>query len=186
MIPKIIWTFGDSFTFGSKCHEGDEYYEMYEPMQTWPELLSDYLDMELTNVSQGGLSNLEILKNVVKNLKHINEGDFVVVSDTSPTRLMSFKDKTTWSRADYPEESGVVMDYILEEVIPFETNWKDWMEEIMMDLFESLDGIECRFWSHVVWDKFETIKQHTNGEIDDLHWSWNGHREMFEYMKERI
>ena len=78
------------------------------------------------------------------------------------------------------------MNYIWEEIIPFEEQWKNWMRDTVESVFESLDGVNCRFWSHEIWDRFETIKQHTNGKIDDLHWSWKGHEEMFEYMKERI
>ena len=184
----MLWCFGDSFTYGVKCHTEDEYYQRYESngvmelKKTWPELLSDYLGMELMNVSEPGLSNVEILTNLCINLKHINENDWVVVSDTSPIRIKTFKEKR-WSEVELPEHSDVVMDYILEEIIPFEVEWKNWMRDTVENVFDSLDGVHCRFWSHEIWDKFHTITQHTDGEINDLHWSWKGHEEMFKYIK---
>ena len=181
----MLWCFGDSFTYGVKCHVGDEYYHEYKPKKTWPKLLGRHLGMKVKNMGVEGVSNQEILTILCQNLKHIKKGDWVVLGDTSVMRLKTFKNKT-WSQVTHPKYSDVVMNYIWEEIIPFEEQWKNWMRDIVESVFESLDGVNCRFWSHEIWDRFETIKQHTNGKIDDLHWSWKGHEEMFEYMKERI
>ena len=51
----------------------------------------DEVFFELKNISEPGLSNHEITKNLITNLKDIKKGDMVIVSDSSPFRLLSFK-----------------------------------------------------------------------------------------------
>ena len=180
-----LWTFGDSFTYGYMCEPGYEYFDMFPPKKIWPELLSDYMGFELKNISEPGLSNHEITKNLITNLKDIKKGDMVIVSDSSPFRLLSFKkEDLKWDNVFMPlYEDKVIVDYLHQEILPYEESWTNYNREIVISLFESLQGTACHYWSWKLRDKFESIRQHTKDKIEDDHWSWNGHQQFYEFIK---
>ena len=80
-------------------------------------------------------------------------------------------------------EDKVIVDYLHQEILPYEESWTNYNREIVISLFESLQGTACHYWSWKLRDKFESIKQHTKYKIEDDHWSWNGHQQFYEFMK---
>ena len=180
-----LWSFGDSFTYGYMCKPGSEYFDMFPPKKIWPELLSDYMGFELKNISEPGLSNHDITKNLITNLKDIKKGDMVIVSDSSPFRLLSFKrEDLKWDNVFMPlYEDKVIVDYLHQEILPYEESWTNYNREIVISLFESLQGTACHYWSWKLRDKFESIRHHTKNKVKDDHWSWNGHQQFYEFMK---
>ena len=167
-----LWTFGDSFTYGYMCEPGSEYFDMFPPKKIWPELLSDYMGFELKNISEPGLSNHEITKNLITNLKDIKKGDMVIVSDSSPFRLLSFKrEDLKWDNVFMPLYEDKVISSLL------------YFLSVFISLFESLRGTACHYWSWKLRDKFESIRHHTKNKVKDDHWSWNGHQQFYEFMK---
>ena len=118
-------------------------------------------------------------------LKDIKKGDMVIVSDSSPFRLLSFKrEDLKWDNVFMPlYEDKVIVDYLHQEILPYEESWTNYNREIVISLFESLQGTACHYWSWKLRDKFESIRHHTKNKVKDDHWSWNGHQQFYEFMK---
>ena len=45
-----------------------------------------------------------------------------------------------------------------------------------------LHPYDSYIWNWKLREQFETIKQETNDEIWDDHWSWKGHQQMYEWL----
>ena len=131
-----LWTFGDSFTWGYMCKPGMEYYESTEPQKIWPELLSESLDCELINKSLYGYSNYSIVMSLAESLHKINKDDIVIVGTSSPFRVLRYNKVdgqiddvvTHWKNINTPDywDNKVLIDYLSEEVLPYEKEWNDY------------------------------------------------------------
>tara|TARA_R100000005_G_C4901947_1_gene143693 strand:+ start:113 stop:694 length:582 start_codon:yes stop_codon:yes gene_type:complete len=184
-----LWTFGDSFTWGYMCKPGQEYYESTQPKKIWPELLSDNLGAELKNYSLYGYSNYSIVKTIAEHLHEIDKEDIVVVGTSSPFRLLRYNkidgqiDDSVdhWKNINTPDywDNKVLVDYLTEEVMPYEEEWNDYFVSLINNMLHPYDSY---IWNWKLREQFETIKQETNDEIWDDHWSWTGHQQMYEWL----
>ena len=185
-----VWTFGDSFTWGYMCKPGMAYYESTEPRKIWPELLSESLDCELINKSLNGSSNYSIVMSVAEHLHEINKDDIVIVGTSSPFRVLSYNKGTLqiddkvnhWKNVNTPDypDNKVLIDYLSEEVLPYEKEWNVYFSTMIQYMLQGYNG---HVWDWKIRERFTTIKQETNDKIWDDHWSWEGHTQMFEYIK---
>lgn len=207
---KKAWFFGDSFTAGYGCTPGFDYYSFYGPHDTFSSLLSKHYNAEELNFGLPGECNNAIIKSITTQLPFIKEGDIVVLSNTSPLRdlvpsnkepkLISqklFNSNLYTSSIGFNNKniSDTLVQYCLEIREPYIPEWNHHYRTIFLNFVKYFQSINCIsiFWDYSVWSeeevqgmKFENIQQATDGEINDLHWSYRGHREAFEWIKKGI
>jgi lysophospholipase L1-like esterase len=206
---KLI-VIGDSFTWGDECKSDCGYeYESKYPMgdeNMWPNLLSSNLNLPLINYSKPGGSNQMVLRYLTQSMESLNQGDFVIVGLTSPDRFeLPYKNemlrlipnkhmfKKELMDSDYLFYN-TVSEYVKYVHTPhFEKLNKEVLKSInSIKTYLTKSGVNIFTWT---WSKdfdcdynielleFEKIYEHTNGEIDNHHFSWKGQRQFFEHMK---
>jgi lysophospholipase L1-like esterase len=90
-----LFTFGDSWTAGQGCNlnvensftdENDR--RIYRNSMSWPKYLSEYLNVNVTNLSKVGSSNKEIFDTIVETIKSniIKDNDLVIIMWSSSLR----------------------------------------------------------------------------------------------------
>lgn len=209
-----IWFFGDSFTKGDGCIPNNDspYYDEYpyNRDKIWTSIVSEHFKMEEMNMGESGASNSWILNTILDNLYLIGKGDFVVISDTRPTRFIIPRVHDGEISNFSPGQEGV-WDYHIKHrkdaIKP--TEWEDmkktlinftWYfqeeyfqlwEEYYNKRFQNLlkffekNNIRSIFWSYKLWYekqlKLELIIE-DNPEIKNEHWSWKGHRDFANWL----
>lgn len=206
MNSNKLWTFGDSFTegvFDSQIEKLTQIYG-YSPV-SWTEILASKLNLTLENISKGGISNYEILGNILENLPNIKKGDVVIISDTIPIRTFGYNtkhDKMISFNNEFfiMEDSNdeldtlsfddkkILIDYVSTFILKYEDKWiKYWNSEFkkIVDICLS-NEIECFYWSHLQWKNFTCLSKETNGLIEDDHWGSEGNKKFADYLYNRI
>lgn len=209
MVRKA-WFFGDSFTAGYGAEKQSRYYQEYGPGNLFSELLSNYFEAEEYNYGLPGKCNNSILKSITHHLPYIKEGDVVILSNTSPLRdLVPHKSEPIlisqklFNSDIYPDSLGyknedisrTLQDYCVKIREPYIPEWNRHYRSLFLDFIQYFESIRCTsiFWDYSIWSeeeekgmRFENIYQATNGEIYDLHWSYKGHRDAFEWIRDGI
>jgi len=92
-----IWFFGDSFTHGTGCRPGDEYYEKYPPKKDdklWVDKVSEELNLnQKRNPRYGMGANPYLLSLFINDIPNILDNDIVVISDSNPDGVLAFDKK---------------------------------------------------------------------------------------------
>jgi hypothetical protein len=196
-----LWTFGDSFTEGVLYNYQKELIDIfgYEP-KNWVDIIADKLNLEVKNISFGGLCNYEIISNILQNIPNIQKGDLVIISDTLPQRILGFNNSinkitsiNTESLLKETEEfelenKTILINYVHDFILKHEENWIEyWKLEFkkIVDIFLS-NEIECYFWNHLKWQEFSTLFQETHKKIVDDHWGPQGCQDFSKYLLDRI
>lgn len=204
------WFFGDSFTSGFGAENTSEYYKKFGPGNTFSTLLSSYFNMQEVNLGIPGCSNYTILSNLLNNIKYIHPGDLVIVGNTSPLRsLVPNKSKTElidqklFDTTPYPTSLAygndkletILREYCIEFYKDNIYLWNTFFNRLFLSSLEIAEklGAKTILWNYSIWSeeestgiKFENINQHTNGIIYDLHWSFKGHYDVYEWLKNGI
>lgn len=196
-----IWFFGDCFTWGYGCHPKDPYYAYKtENDEIWTTLVAKKLDY-LEKKPYYGYGAMDYIINLwISNLKNIKKNDIVIVSDTVPDGILCVVDNKvdsinalSWKNADIDNFSNKdnLLNYIFTEKKPFREIWsKFYYTQIQNIAIELLNrDVKSFFWSHQLYKKhkkFERINDATNNKIDDIHFSWQGHRQMADYILTKI
>ena len=213
---KNSWFFGDSFTNGDGCNPEHEYYEKYPPEgnKIWTTLVSDSLNTKENNLGIGGNSNPYIIKQILENLVNFKKGDYVFISSTLPYRLVypssninqidtlvtdffltgTHPDKSKWPNYldDFIpnlDERKVLLDFISNSFFGKEDMWNEYYNNQYNDIVNFLNtiGINSYFeLSPSHWNKHEMIREASNGDIEDNHWSWNGHKTFYKYIMDKV
>lgn len=187
-----LWTFGDSFTAGNGCLDRESYTKEYKKSENdliWPDKISKTLNYNLINCGMGLYSNDKILDTLIEKYNFINTNDLVVIGTTFYNRFDIPHNGTliTLSPTNAPENNN----QILNEMILIMDNKlfkKRQLERILFFkyLFEKR-GILCILWEvETQWNKYESIRDASSGEINDLHWSYKGHNDFVNYLLNRI
>jgi len=124
-----LWTFGDSFTAGHGCkyessgtfstqNMDNYYFRTYkdyidETKKIWPEIVSEYFNLELINVSKNGLSNEWIADTILSNIKNISTNDIVILQ-TSTIGRYDFPFKKEKTLLGSPKNGESIKDYIIK------------------------------------------------------------------------
>lgn len=207
---KKAWFFGDSFTAGYGATPGFAYYTKYGPNPIFSTLLSTEFQAEELNYGLPGECNNAIIRTISYHLPSIKKDDLVVVSNTSPLRdLVPHKSKPKlvsqklFDSDSYPDSIGYknsdisksLIQYSLKIREPYIPVWNHHYRSIFLNFVNYFQSIGCTsiFWDYSVWSeeeeegmKFENIYQATNGEIYDLHWSYKGHQDAYEWIKDGL
>ena len=197
-----VWFFGDSFTYGCGCRPGYEYYDNYaeDIKLMWTDIISEKLKLKQVNLGINGNSNPYIIYQLLTNISNIKPGDVVFLTDTEPNRILLSnpvaKDIRPLSIGNIEEaykegiqdtEKKVTVEYLYQTFIGKEEIWENHYWQQLYSIKKILDdrGVKTHYWSYKLWkdsSKFETIKEATNGKVNNTHWSWKGHRDFSEYI----
>jgi hypothetical protein len=197
-----LFTFGCSFTYGNGCLVGEVYPKSYyknEDDLIWPEIVAKEIGYKLYNCGMGAISNDVILDNMMETFDMISEGDIVIIQktfthrfDIAPTRknnhpyIRKFLTITPSSNEalKYEGYKASEIEHILYNTWLMDNELNDMRVDNRFNFFKKLfllKGVKkCICWDVINYiDKnvYERIQEHSNGEIIDAHWSYNGHRE---------
>jgi hypothetical protein len=210
-MKNILWTFGDSMTFGHGCNElcVSDTKEEYLPYKKegddiWPNHLGKLLNYEVKNFGRNGASNDYIFDSIIEKYDEINEGDVVIVNMTLHGRIeVPFDDNTRNVLSTYENVMKIVGDgndsqekEKIEAVINFQYHFSNhkFYKERHKKRFKFIgDRLnkdkKLRFfykWSleddSKIYNTFTKIKDHTNRKIDDGHFSFQGHLDFAHYL----
>jgi len=206
----MIHFFGDSFTYCQGCTSDHEYYKKtYNGTQkTWVELISEHIGDDFINNGISGVGNQRIFDSIIENLYNIQENDIVFLSRASDTRFMVPNDNGSHDQIiinllldlDYKykywnEDAHIaVREYFKKIIVPYLPAVTGRFDDIFFffkKYFKSrnIKVVEWNVDEHTLTEdgraKYSIISDE-HPEIDDSHWSWKGHIEFFEYIKDKL
>lgn len=206
-----IWGFGDSYTFGHGCRPdgpNPEYYHEYKKVddKIWLDWLGSYMKMRPVNLGEFGCSNDSIFDRIIENWYNIKKDDVVIIGITFHSRFdVPIHNKLSpfnWGHK-YWIEHGKIPDHYnvtqkeVETVIDFKLYFAnhELYKERQLKRFHFIEqllrekNIKYLTWSvneYVEFDSIHTIKEDTNGLIDDLHFSFKGHLNFADIIHKKI
>ena len=192
---KNLFVFGCSFTHGNGCLPHDiyniEYKESREDM-IWPDILKTHYNLTLRNISCGGESNDKILDRIIGAFDTINEGDMVIIQMTYHHRFDIPNKENNVLKTIAPSSSHILSPEFSDEEISHlnyvasiyeselykKRNTKRF-EFVKNSLIQIKKVKTCVLWNLYpdYYGKYETIRDATRDKINDLHWSYKGHRD---------
>lgn len=187
-----LWVFGDSFTAGCGCLEGEVFtinYKKSDKDKIWPEIVAEKLNLELKNIGMGLFSNDKIIDSIIENYEYINKNDLVIIGNTFYSRFdIPYNGKLiTLSPTNLPKDNNKLLTdvIVLMDDILLKTRQINRIQFIK-NLLEN-KGVNCIIWEvETDWNKYESIKSATENEIKDLHWSYRGHKDFANYILNTI
>jgi hypothetical protein len=192
-----LWTFGDSFTeqYNSKYPWSEKYikWKGHTPI-VYGQLLSQELNFNLRNLGIGGYDNYSIFESFIKIIDEIKPDDVLVFGWSHTVRFRLVNQHGVWSPIlpAYKNNFNNVSDNTINEVLINRTNS---LYENELNNFIKIINFSLKKNIIIHWTPFtkttiakhignlETIKQETNGEIDDGHYSENGQKELSNILK---
>jgi hypothetical protein len=193
-MSQKLYIFGDSFSAGFSFESNwtNPYvnWKGYTP-KGFGEIISQKLNLELINLAENASDNYSILQKFCDNVKNIKKNDLVIIGWSSPLRfrlvsndwitILPNYDKFSTKEIDKTKISESTLTEILlnRDDIRYCNEVNSWIK-----LLNNLDKkiihwtpfdqrLDCMF-----LNKFETIFIETNGELNDWHFSENGHLQL--------
>ena len=205
-----LWVFGDSLTAGNGCVDniplrdgGYDYYNQYKGPDDniWPTILANKIGYEVINLGKSGACNDQIIDLIIDNHYRFNSDDIVIVGKTFYQRFDLPNNKINEFVSYYGESLNVLHKDVknnneAETIVNYGVLFCDSeLYKIRQNKrFEFLkESIKDKVKLFHIWDitepfreSIQTIRQHTNNKIKDLHFSFNGHKEMAYFMYRRL
>ena len=204
----MLYTFGDSYTFGHGCRlDGPltEYYHNYKKdgEDIWPNLLAKMLNIEVKNFGKCGASNDFIIDCIIDQWDYIRENDFVIIGTTYHSRFdVPIKNKPSLS-TNYWEKMEDLSNLIGDEKEQMETLVNFQYHFANHELYKKRHLKRYNFLLKLltekniktfIWDveymqytnRFEKIADATNDKIKDYHFSFKGHRDFTDMLYKKI
>jgi hypothetical protein len=197
-----LFVFGCSFTFGNGCLPHEQYplnYKKSKEDLIWPEIVANEIGYKLRNHGMGAISNDVIFDNIMEIFDMVSEGDIVILQktfthrfDIAPRRkknqpyVKKFLTITPQSHQTlkYEGYDDSEIESILYNTWLMDNELNDMRVDNRFNFFKKLlllKGVKkCIHWdvlNYIDENIYERIQEHSNGEIIDAHWSYNGHRE---------
>lgn len=201
---KSIWTFGDSntaeysvdYTWSKKYIE----WKGYKP-KVYSDFIGEELNLVVKNKGIGAADNHTIFESFCKNVKDIRENDLIIFGWSSSIRFRIPSNNNSWIQL-IPSLPNI------EDFLKNKTNFSlSSINETFINRNHNLYLIEINWWIHMIehlvkprkclfftpfttqtklnalkFDNIETIVQETKGEINDNHYSENGHKKLAELL----
>ena len=190
-MSQKLYIFGDSFSAGFSFESNwtNPYvnWKGYTP-KGFGEIISQKLNLELINLSENASDNYSILQKFCDNEKNIKKNDLVIIGWSSPLRfrlvskdwitILPNYDKFSTKEIDKTKisESTLIEILLNRDDIRYCNEVNSWIK-LLNNLDKNIihwtpfdQRLDCMFLS-----KFETIFSETNGELNDWHFSENGH-----------
>jgi hypothetical protein len=201
-----IWFFGTCFTHGFGCRPPFEYYKKYkkEGDYRWTEIVCKHFTTrgEMKATPAKG-TNFETIRVLSQELLNIKPSDIVVIEQAPPHGILKLSEDgsrvenlATWNMEwdkhwidDKDKEVGV--GYWKHYIVGKEEAWMNYFHQQIQVLRGILlsRGIKSVLWYSDWYEnagRFERIKEHTDGKIDDYHFSWQGHRDVGQHIIDKI
>jgi len=202
-----LWCFGDSQTFGHGCREDGPnigYYQNYkkEGDDIWTNHVAKELNLIPKNFGICGASNETILDTILDNFFEIEKGDIVIINKTFferfdvPNKKSNFLQPVFGELIDYAPAKKLWRDWLIENnrtteeietLISFiylyannplyekrQNKRFNFIEKLLKEKNIFFYGWKTDDAKHT---KFERITTATFGKIDDLHFSFKGHKD---------
>jgi hypothetical protein len=212
----IIWTFGDSFTAGDGCVEnlairdGDfKYYNEYKKPDSdiWPNILGKTIGYDVKNLGKSGASNDYILDSIIDYFFMMESDDLVIIEKTFYQRfdvpkLNSNEFHTQYGEGLYTLSIDLKTNKYnkdkleIETILNYGTLFADnqLFKERQNKRFKFIETLlKTKVDKILIWDvesdlrkSIETIGQHTEGKINDYHFSFNGHKTFSELLFKKL
>lgn len=208
---STLWAFGDSMTFGHGCNEYcvsdtkiDYLKYKKDGDDIWVNHLSRLLNCEIRNLGKNGVSNDYIFDTILDNFDNIKQDDIVVINTTLYGRMdVPIGDSLCNVLSSYEGAKNIIKNSEdenelekIESVINFQYHFSNhqFYKERHKNRFNFLknrfiNDKKIRFffmWSleddDGLYRSFQTIKDHTNGNVDDTHFSFKGHLDFAHYI----
>jgi hypothetical protein len=190
-MKQKLYIFGDSFSAGFSFESNwtNNYvnWKGYTP-KGFDEIISQKLNLELINLAENASDNYSILQKFCDNVKNIKKNDLVIIGWSSPLRfrlvsndwitILPNYDKFSTKEIDKTKisESTLIEILLNRDDIRYCNEVNSWIK-LLNNLDKNIihwtpfdQRLDCMFLS-----KFETIFSETNGELNDWHFSENGH-----------
>jgi hypothetical protein len=176
--------------------------------QTWSEILSKELNLELVNMAEWGSDNYSIFENFCKVVDDIKEDDIVIIGWTQVTRFRLFSEKSNsfkhinvWDIKNNLNFINVSEETIKEIIVNRDN--KRWAKEVynwmkLIDRLSKTINFKIYHWSffidfpdmYIINEMFElgaeSIGHETNEVVSDWHFGEKGHIVQAEYFKNLI
>ena len=193
---RTVWVFGDSFSVDFENNRIGNF-ELYKGLKgyypkSWGKLISEELGCEYKNYAFGGWDNYSILQSFCENITEIKPNDIVFVGWTPEPRIRITDENGKWrsfnvmSQIDWGGiSSDCILDLLLNRVTGEhrESNkgveeeriaWENMIKFTMKDMI-----IHIWRWINIIDRGYQTIQEESDGNIEDTHWSENGHVSYF-------
>ena len=193
-MKQKLYIFGDSFSAGFSFESNwtNPYvnWKGYTP-KGFGEIISQKLNLELINLAENASDNYSILQKFCDNVKNIKKNDLVIIGWSSPLRfrlvsndwitILPNYDKFSTKEIDKTKisESTLIEILLNRDDIRYCNEVNSWIK-LLNNLNKNIihwtpfdQRLDCMFLS-----KFETIVTETNGELNDWHFSENGHLQL--------
>ena len=193
-MKQKLYIFGDSFSAGFSFQSNwtNNYvnWKGYTP-KGFGEIISQKLNLELINLAENASDNYSILQKFCDNVKNIKKNDLVIIGWSSPLRfrlvsndwitILPNYDKFSTKEIDKTKisESTLIEILLNRDDIRYCNEVNSWIK-LLNNLDKNIihwtpfdQRLDCMFLS-----KFENIVTETNGELNDWHFSENGHLQL--------
>jgi hypothetical protein len=213
---KNLWVFGDSFSVPFKKIENESPYISYKGYcpKIYSNIISEELGLNLMDMSMGGCSNQSIVHKYIKNIDLINPNDTVIFGWTQPIRfrigskrndfydviiavaphMQEFIDMSidslndiTINRSKYSIFWDELIDYVnlINKTLKCKSihhwTWVNPTDKIDTNLYES------QFYDLLLpFKKYSSVREETNGIIDDFHYGELGHSQLAKDLLSKI
>jgi hypothetical protein len=122
--------------------------------KSWPQLLSEKLEIDLKNYGVGGMSNYQIFEEICEHCNEFKENDIVIIGWTHITRFRWAFNDGEWSSifSDFTETTSELMNKLTHSEILVNRTNKSYVNEIyqyqkLLVQFCKLLGVKLYFWS---------------------------------------
>jgi hypothetical protein len=213
---RILWIFGDSFSVPFKKIENEHPYVPYKGYcpKIFSNILSEELDLNLVDMSMGGCSNQSIFHTYIKNVSNIKPNDILIFGWTQPIRFRIASKRNDFydviiAVAPYMEEfidmsidtlnditinrstHSIFWDELIDYIniinkssnksLIFNWTWVEPTKQFDTNVYES------KFYDLLIpFKKYKTVKEETNGDVDDFHYGEVGHIELANDLLDKI
>lgn len=199
-----LWIFGDSFSYNFEFQENHPYFLFKkEGDYSYVEYFADEFNLEVQNKATPGWGNINILHDLLYYSSEITPLDFVIIGTSESARTQSFEYQHNLTRC-YQASFGYSFDefdrnksntevdssfahsmeqYILNCKFPLLKYHTSFELTMIKNVYNLINARKKALWGSSLWGRFENITQHTNGQIEDGHWSFNGHKDFYNYLR---
>jgi hypothetical protein len=183
----MIYVFGDSFSEDTKKETKSSYIDRYfkykgREVKFYTDLLSENLNQPIKNFSRGGMCNDFMFLEFMKNYKDIRSNDIVIFGWSNIQRFLMPNNGLWFSNLHgFKKLSQETQDEIT--IMRSDPLFVQRQLEIIDFINNCLsDGITTIHWtwSTIPHKHSLSIYSETNGEIDDSHYSEDGHLDLYQ------
>lgn len=188
-----IWVFGDSFSADYNVSGSMSHYVKWKGriVKNFANFLGEHYKMDVKNFGFQGWDNYSIFESLCKKVDEIKDDDFIFVGWGGVHRYRFVNHKSnqwfTVNGETCHSHLSTFMDMDLNSYLNFLVNRNHMLNEYEVDNWSKLikkahpkNFVHIWRWggwgSDDLLSKFESVKDETKGEVDDFHWSENGHK----------